>query len=140
MKAIFNLPYNVANALLRKNVRLEHFSDESLQDACVVELSKKVKIVPTATATSLKKEWSEKTWASDLTIKIKNGREFSTHVDGPRGRLIYPLTKDEIRDKFKTNVAFSRMVSVKKAEEALKMLENLEEIREVDKIVNLLIA
>ena len=140
VKALFNLPYHVANALLRKKVRLEHFSEESLQDARVVELSKKVKIMPTASTTLPEKEWSQKAWATDLIVKMKNGYEFSTHVDAPRGRLIYPLTKDEIRDKFRRNVAFSKEISTRKAEEALKMLENLEEIKEVNKIVNLLIA
>lgn len=138
MKALFNLPYNVANVLLRKEVRLEHFTDEFLRDPRVINLAKKVKIVP---ITPPEREgWSQTAWATDLTVKMENGREFSIHTDAPRGRQLSPLTKDEIKEKFRINVAFSNTVSKEKAEEALTMLDTLEEVDEVCKIVKLLVA
>lgn len=56
MKASFNLPYNVANVLLRKSARLEHFTDKFLRDPKVIALCKKVKLVST-TPTGPPNEW-----------------------------------------------------------------------------------
>ncbi|MFC1870605.1 MmgE/PrpD family protein [Chloroflexota bacterium] len=132
MRATFSLPYNVANVLLRGRTRLEHFTDEFLYDPGVLGLVQKVKLVPTTPP--------GKGLATDLKVKMKDGREFSAHVDGPRGLRDDPLTQDEITDKFWANVDFSKTVSRKKAEKALAMLENLEEIDTVGKIVQLLAA
>ena len=68
------------------------------------------------------------------------GKVFTGHADKQRGYLDNPLTKEEIIDKFWANVAFSKTVSRKNAEKALAMLENLEEIDSVPKIVKLLVA
>ena len=136
MKASFNLPYNVANVLLRKSTRLEHFTTEFLQDPKVINLAKKVKIVPTMTPP--KNGWAQKAWATDLRVKMKDGSEFSAYADAPKGRLLYPLGSDEIKNKFRNNVAFSGKVSSKKAEEAITMLDTLEEVNDVTKIFKLL--
>jgi choline dehydrogenase-like flavoprotein len=131
---------NVANVLLRKRVALEHFTDEFLRDLRVIDLAKKVKIVPT-TATTIPEKWlAPKLWGADLTVEMKDGRKFSAHIDEPKGRLLYPLTKDEIKEKYRTNVAFSKTVSRENAEEALTMLDSLEEVDEIFKIVKLLVA
>lgn len=143
MKASFNIPYNVANVLLRKSVRLEHFTDAFLQDPKVIELVKKVKLVPRAEASTMDfvRGWAEKAWATDLKVRMKDGKELSVTVEtAARGRLNNPLTKDEIKDKFRANVAFSKTVSKKNSEEALKMLENLEELKEITKVIKLLVA
>ena len=60
-------------------------------------------------------------------------------MDTCRGRLDNPLTWDEIKEKFMANVAFSRTVAPNRAEEALAMLESLEEIDHVAKIVAALV-
>ena len=46
---------------------------------------------------------------------------------------------NEIEEKFRTNVAFSKTVSNKNAVEALDMLNRLEEIDNINKVVQLLI-
>ena len=131
-KALFNLPYGVANVLMRKSVKMEHYTDEFIQDPRVVNLSKKVKVVST-----IKPDYSK---AIDLKVKLKGGKVLSAHSDQPRGFEDTPLTKEEIRDKFRANVAFSKTVSAANAEKALAMLENLEEVNRINKIVKLLIA
>lgn len=140
MKASFNLPYSVATVLLRKSIRLEHFTDDCLRDPRVIALCRKVKIVTGTPTGPPDRGWAQKAWAARLNVKMKDGSEFSAEVDAPRGRLLYPLTKDEIRDKFRGNVEFTKKVSRKNAEEALTMLENLEEIKEIAKIMKLLVG
>jgi 2-methylcitrate dehydratase PrpD len=129
--ARFNLRYNVANVLLRKSVRIEHFTEELIRDSKVVALAKKVKL------TNLSPSEQPTTF---LNIKMKDGREFSVVRDPSGVRPHRPVSEEEIRDKFKANVAFSNMVKSKNAEEALNMLEHLEEVDDIRQIINLLVA
>jgi 2-methylcitrate dehydratase PrpD len=140
-RALFNVPYGVANVLMRKSTKLEHYTDEFTHDPRVVELTKKVKVVgilPPQLASQGTGQFT-RGLACELKIRMKDGQEFSASIDAPRGTIHHPLTKEEIRDKFWANVDFSKTVSRKNAQEALAMLENLEEVDNVSKIVKLLV-
>jgi 2-methylcitrate dehydratase PrpD len=135
-RALFNIPYAVANVLMRKSTKLEHYTDDFTHDPKIVELTRKVKMVGRTAQGSVKEDVVA---GVDLEIKMKDGKQFSASIDAPRGTLWHPLTKEEIRDKFWANVDFSKTVSRKNAEEALAMIESLEELENIDKIVKLLV-
>jgi len=133
VNALFNLRYNVANVLVRKGVKLEHFTEEFIRDPKVFDLTKKVTIISTIP--------SDKLRTAEVTVRMKDGREHFAHVAAPKGDPIEkPLTKEEIEEKFRTNVAFSKTVTNENAEAALDMLKNLEEIDDITKVVKLLVA
>ncbi len=130
--AIFSLPYTVACALLRRGVRVEHFTDEAISDPAIAELTKKVKI-------AVQEFPNEVFLATTVKVRMKGGRELSAHVNVPKGNEIdNPLTKAEKREKFRGNVRFSNKVSADDCEKALRLLENLEEVEDVGEIVTLL--
>jgi 2-methylcitrate dehydratase PrpD len=131
-KALFNLPYAVANVLTRKSARMEHYTDEFIRDPGIIGLSKKVKVEATV--------MPEMSKAIDLKVRLKNGKELKAHFDQPRGFEDTPLTREEIKDKFRANVTFSKTVSKSKSEKALTMMENLEEVNDVSKLLTLLVA
>jgi len=130
--ATFSLRYTVANALLRKSVRLEHFSDEFIRDPKVIELANRIKLAATIPP--------EKPLAAELEVRMKGGGIFSAHVDVPKGDTVHnPLTKQEIKEKFISNVTFSRTVARENAEKALTMIERLEEISDLGELTSLLV-
>jgi len=138
-RALFSYYYSVASVLLRKSVKLEHFTDQAVHDPKVVALASRVKVVPTQLAES--RPDGSGGAGIKLTVKMKDGREFSASRNAdPRGFLSNPLTREEIKEKFRANIDFSKTVSRKNAEKALAMLENLEEIDDASKIVKLLVA
>jgi 2-methylcitrate dehydratase PrpD len=131
--ANFSLRYNVANAIVRKEVQLEHFTEAFITDPEVGTLARKVNVTGTLPA--------EEIQAAGMTVKLKDGSELNAYVDVAKGHpLKKPLNKQEIEDKFRANVSFSKTVSIKNAEQALDMLNNLEKVENVKEIVNLLIA
>jgi 2-methylcitrate dehydratase PrpD len=131
--ATFNLQYNVANVLLRKSVKLEHFTEPFIRDSKVVDLTKKVNLLATIPSDKMLD-------ASEVRVKLKDGRELVAHVDATKGDPIKkPLTKGEIEEKFRANVAFSKTISKENAEAALDMLNHLEEIDDITKVVQLLV-
>jgi 2-methylcitrate dehydratase PrpD len=76
----------------------------------------------------------------DVRVKMKDGREYFASVSSAKGDSIEkPLTENEIKNKFKDNVFFSKKLTEPKAESVLKTLEKLEDIDDVSKIVKLLV-
>jgi len=131
--AAFNLQYNVANALLRKNVKLEHFTEEFIRDPRIMEIVPKIRLTATMPM--------EKPLGAGVAIKMKQGGEYEKTVDMPKGNgVLTPLTPAEKRAKFFDNVAFSKMISLDKAEKALNLLERIEEVDNVAKVIRLLVA
>ena len=64
--------------------------------------------------------------ATKIEVRMKDGTILSATTDFPKGDIFKtPLTEDEIRAKFRDNVAFSQTIPIEKAEKALKLLENL---------------
>jgi 2-methylcitrate dehydratase PrpD len=131
-KALFNIPYGVASALLRKAERIEYYTDEFIADPKVIEMATKVTLVATLP--------DDNTHAVRMTVRMKDGREFSAYRDYPKGWLKDPASMGEIKGKFWRNVEFAGTVPKKNSEEAIAMIEHLEDIEDVSIIAQLLVS
>jgi 2-methylcitrate dehydratase PrpD len=128
--AAFNFRYMTANALLRGSAKPEHFTEESIKDPDIDSLIKRIRMDELPDAPTL---------SAKLEIRMKDGQKYTEYIDTPKGDPTYnPMTKEEIKDKFRSNVDFTHSVSKKNAEEILVLLENLEEIKNVREIINLI--
>lgn len=126
--ATFSLQYNIANTLLRKNVKLEHFTEDYINDKSVGALALKVKLIANIPP--------EKFLAASLEIKMKNGSKLSTYVDIPKGDSRYnPLTQEELEKKFRTNVEFAKVIPRKRTEKLLRIIKDLEKLNDVTEII-----
>lgn len=131
ISAGFSLQYNVANALLRRSVTLEHFTDAFIQAPEVTRLAEKIRMRATKTA-------PEKPLAVTITVTTNRGERLSASVDMPRGGPQSQPTVEEIRQKFRANVAFSQTISAAQAEAILTMLEEIEQVDDVREIFGLM--
>jgi 2-methylcitrate dehydratase PrpD len=131
-KSLFSYYYSAANALLRKGARVEHYTEEAIREPAVVELAGKVKIVAT----------QDKDGRTEAKVTMKNGKEYSTVFTHPsrRGTPLYPLSKEELHQKFWDNINFSGNVAKENAEKALAMIEELEKVDDVSRLTALLTA
>ncbi len=130
--AIFSYQYNVANALIRKSVTPEHFSESFIRDPQINALIGKIKFAELPGAQIL---------SAKVEVKMKNGATFSEFIEAPKGDpLKNPMTRDEIIDKYWKNVSYSQTVSKENAEKLLNLLKNLEEIDNVNSLVELLVV
>jgi 2-methylcitrate dehydratase PrpD len=130
--AAFSIQYNVANALLRRGAKLEHFTDEYIRDEKIADMVDKIRLTSTTS--------SETPLGAGVKIKMRNGGEYEARVDMPKGNgVLTPLSPAEKRTKFFDNVNFSKTVPADRAEKALGLLEKLEEINNVEEIFKLLV-
>lgn len=122
-RALFSIPYALANVLLRREVQLAHYTDPWIHDPQVMAMSRMVQLVPRLAPGNNQ--------ACRLVLRLRDGRELAHHRDAPRGWLVNPATPAEVRQKYWRNIAFSGGVGQADAAQALGMLDVLEEIPDV---------
>jgi len=127
----FSLQYSIANVLLRKGSRPEHYTDEAIKDPAIANFVKKMKMA------ELTQGGME---SAQVKVKMKDGREFDEFTDIASGDPRNPISREQLMAKFWTNIDFSRTVTRKNAEKFVKMVEDLEHLDSVKKLVDLLIA
>jgi len=127
----FNLQYNVANALLRGYPRPEHFIEQAIRDPLIGEFVDKIKLA----------ELNEgKPESARVKMIMKDGNVFEKFVEIARGDPQNPLSRNEIIEKFWHNIKFSRTITEQNASQILKMVDELENLASVRKLVQLLVA
>ena len=127
----FSLQYCVANVLLRGSSRPEHYTDEAIRDPAIADLTKKMKMA----------ELTEGNMESArVKVRMKDGQEFDEFAEIAKGDPRKPISREELRAKFWTNIDFSRTVTRENAERFVKMVEDLENLDSVKKLVDLLIV
>jgi len=129
--AAFNYRYAVATAFLFGCVKPEHFTEPAIRSPQAAEFMKKIKLTPSPYV---------KFEAARVTATLKDGRDFTESCDIARGNPLNPLSKEEIIDKFWTNVNFCGRISEQNATELLQMLQNLDKLDSVRKLIPLLVA
>jgi 2-methylcitrate dehydratase PrpD len=127
----FSIRYAVANALLRKGVRPEHFSEENIRHPQIKNLIDKMELVACNPGSEV--------LPTEIHVALRDGKVMKAHTGVARGdRNKNPLSLTEIEEKFRSSIQFSGTVSLQSAEETLKTIKNLEELRDIRELIKLL--
>ncbi|MFC1820137.1 MmgE/PrpD family protein [Thermodesulfobacteriota bacterium] len=129
--ALWNYPYTTAVALIKGNVTVDDFTDEAIGDPRVLELLQKVtvEIVPDQSLNS----------SSQIEIVTNDNRSYRKAVDYHKGHYLNPISWDELTEKFRSCNHFSaKPFPRENVESLIQMVEKLEEVENVTKIVSLL--
>ena len=128
--AIWSYRYVVATALLKRNLGPQHFTGEAIRDTEVGRLAARIKLVELPAADL---------YTARLEVTLSNGKKLTESTNSPKGdRIGNPLSKSEIRDKFWQNINFSQVITRSHAQKLLALLEDLENLKSVRQIVELL--
>jgi len=131
LEAKFSLNYIVTLAILDGGLTPASFTDAKVRDPRVKEAMRKVRLIADKTIPS---EWI-KSW-NLVIIRLKDGSTFSKKVDIPKGDPRNPLSEDEIMQKYRNNASF--ILTDKNIALSLKLLKNLEHIRHLEELTNIL--
>lgn len=131
--AQFNIRYCVANALLRKSSRLEHFEESSVRDPKIMDIVKKVNVVPDPT---LDKRGET---ALEMQVLTKGGALYKKSIDFPTGFPENPLTKEENMDRFRNCISYARKsLPQENIEKLVSFIDKLEEVKDIRSLIPLL--
>ena len=127
--AQFSVQFLVAAMLVKGYVNLDTVYFEPLNDPKIVALAKKI-------------EWTLDTnsdypvnFPGEVSILLKDGREFTRRERFNRGGPHNPLSKEEIVDKFMDNAC--RIISSPKAKKIAALIDRLEKVKDVSELAKL---
>jgi 2-methylcitrate dehydratase PrpD len=123
----FSAEYCIARALLDGKVGLQDFTDEKINQPQVRRLMEKVK---------RKIDPAMAMIASTINVKLKDGRQLSQHTETPKGWPQNPLTQEELVAKYKDCAQF--VLSPGDIARSAELLENLEDIKDITELMNIL--
>jgi 2-methylcitrate dehydratase PrpD len=130
--AAFSIRYTVACALLRKGIMPEYFTVESITSKEIKHIIDKIILIP-----GIPLETRSRT---EINVRMRDGKVFSASTDIPKGDIYKsPLTIEEIKAKYRSNIAFSQTVSERNSEKAMNIIEHLEELSDIRELTQLLV-
>jgi 2-methylcitrate dehydratase PrpD len=124
----FSAQYAVTTALLHRKASIEQFTDKRVQDPKAQAMVQKVETV-------VHDEMEKTPQSSMVTIRLKDGKEFSKRIDITTGHPEKPMSQDQIIDKY-SNCADS-MISKDKIEKSISKILDLEKLSDIGELIAL---
>ncbi len=132
-EAKYSNPYIIAMALMEGAAWREQFTVEKITDPRVLELAAKVEVVADD---DLDKLYDEK-WPSIVDITTLDGTVYSERVDLPKGEPEFPVTDQELKNKFMS--LSCDLVSAERAEKIWDVGMRIDELDDVNEFTALLV-
>jgi 2-methylcitrate dehydratase PrpD len=134
----FSIPYNVANAIINRAVKFEHFEEKALQRKDVLEfLATKIKswADPEVNFDDINKACT----AARIQVRTKDGKVYVKRVDHPKGDPTNPMTFDDIVTKFWDCAELSaKPIDRENLKEVVDLIVRLEKVENVTSVIKLL--
>ena len=127
--AKFNLPYCVAVAAIYQSVGLDKFTDAFLRDARVRSLMERVRL---EVDSGLDVFYPEK-WPTVVEMVTTGGQKLVSRVDYPKGDPENPLSRDELRAKFRALA--SPLIGTAQTEGYIRDILRLEQIENMASLI-----
>jgi len=132
--AQFSLPYAVAVMAVRGKALLNEFNEETIADP---EVRKVAALVEFYVDPEIEKVWPTEE-PSTVRVFLKDGRELSASVPGPKGGLEVPMSAQELEEKFVDLV--SPVLGESRASDVIQAVASLEDFDDVRDLTPLLYA
>lgn len=130
--AKYSAPYTIALAMIVGKNQREQYSMELIQDPSIIEMASRVEVLPDMELEAL---YDEK-WPSVVEVTTKDGRVLSARRDLPKGEPEYPLSDQELKQKY-VSLA-TDCVSAERAEAIWAAVSKLDEMDDVAALTSLL--
>ena len=130
-QAQFSIPFVIGAALADGEVGPVQIAESRLIDDVLLSHADKVKLVGDTEVDALAS--SKGMRSCRVKIEAKDGREFETFVEYPRGSPQNPLSEEELVGKFRKLA--TRAVGAERTEDLIKCLDELENLGNINKLV-----
>lgn len=131
--AQFSMPFGAAVAMLYGKATLDEYTLENVQSSQVKELMDRIHCVENP---EIEKEYPKK-WPASANIVTKDGKQFSTRIDYPKGDPENSLSWDELIEKFKNLI--SPVFPMSKQDEIIDRVRSMDQEDDVNSFSMLLL-
>jgi 2-methylcitrate dehydratase PrpD len=128
--AKFALPYSIAVILVRGKAGLAEFTDEAIRDEKVLRVADKIRYELDPSVDY------PRHLSGHVKIRLNDGRWLEENQPYPRGGFESPLPPEEIEEKFRANAALA--LDIKKADEIVRVMRDLENLPKIAALADLL--
>lgn len=125
----FSLPYALAAFLHFGQAFLEEFGEKGLHNPEVLDLATRIEFIEDP---EMDKRWPQEE-PSEVTLRLKDGSEYTAIVDFAKGSLGNPLTEKELRDKFR--ILAGSVLPQAAVEKIIDLVANLEKLNNIRDLV-----
>jgi 2-methylcitrate dehydratase PrpD len=133
--AQFNIQYCVANALLRRNSRLEHFDETAIKDPRISNITSKIRVYGDSAMNAGGHT------AMRIKVKTVNSEIYTKNVDIASGFPGNPLTQKEHLDRFRICLEYAGdYFPIANQGKIISLIDKLEDLTDVRAILPLLNA
>ena len=129
LRGKFAINYVVAMCFLDGKLELATFTDQKVNQPMVQEALSKVHVISDETI-------PEPGRYCPVAVELKNGTRHSYTAKVAKGDPRNPMTENEVIEKFRSNAGL--VISAKQTDELIAILQNIEAIDDVKKVVKLL--
>ena len=130
--AKMSIPFAVAVTLAKGSAGVEAYNEESVADDLIKKIMKKIKVLPNE---KFSQAFPDKSIAS-MDIKLKNGVSLHNRIDYPKGEANFPLSDEELTEKFISLATYSGLKKSVSIEISQKILEGGFDLKEILKHLN----
>lgn len=130
-----SLPYIVAVALMDGKIDENTYLQKRFRDKKTLDFMKRITVAERESFTKLFNKGGTVN-ASDLVIKLKNGKTIHKEVIYSRGHPKNPMSDSEIEKKFKRLV--KGHITAQKADKLLELVWNLDKVKDISKLVSII--
>lgn len=133
VNAQFSIQYCVANALIRKSAKLQHFEESSVKDPDIMPLAQKVRVISDPALDARGHT------ALDMQVFTAGGDTYLKKMDIAPGFPGNPLTQAEHEERFRDCIDFAvRPAKSQSAEKIISMVMRLEELEDIRDLIPLI--
>ena len=81
----------------------------------------------------------EELWGVVVTVRLRDGREYSHRVDHERGSIENPCSWEEVADKFR-DYAPRSVISNERVEQVIELIKRVEGLKNIGELMEVLIG
>jgi 2-methylcitrate dehydratase PrpD len=124
----FSAPYAVTTALLHRKASLEQFTDQAVQDVRAQAMNQKVNVVAHP-------EMEKSVQSAIVTIRLKNGQEFTKKLDITSGHPERPMSLNQIIEKYRS--CADSVINKDKIEKSIEKVLSFEALSDIGELIDL---
>jgi 2-methylcitrate dehydratase PrpD len=127
----FSIRFTAATALMYGTVRPEHLTLEHMQDPRLLRLLDRIRLVGSLPPTE--------SLTAEVELRLADGSLVRARTDVPKGDIYAsPMSEAEILAKYYANAEFGGRIPRRNAEEAVRLVQQLEELDSIKPLIDLL--
>jgi 2-methylcitrate dehydratase PrpD len=134
VNAQFSIRYCVANALLRKSSKLEHFEEPLIRDPSIMDIIQKIHVDANPIL-----DGRDET-AVEMKVLTKTGNTYHKRIDIAAGFAERPLTTEEIMERFWNCIGYAKKpLPEEKVEKLVSWIGKLEQLEDIRSLIPLVL-